>query len=91
MMRKLINRLPPTNLKSRELTNKKESLSNNKPLKVLKSHLLLSLNHSLKEEKKISRKLKITELLPHLPPKNLDKVTILIEEVEPEECKYLLM
>ena len=91
MMRKLINRLPPTSLKSRELTNKKESLSNNKPLKVLKSHLLLSLNHSLKEEKKISRKLKITELLPHLAPKNLNKATILIEEVEPEECKYLLM
>jgi hypothetical protein len=91
MMRKLINRLPPTSLKSRELTNKRESLSNNKPLKVLKSQLLLSLNHSPKEEKKISRKSKITELLPHLAPKNLDKATILIEEVEPEECKYLLM
>lgn len=91
MMRKLINKLPQPKIKSRELTKKRGFLSNNKPLKVLKSQLLLSLNHSLKEEKKISRKLKITELLPHLPPKNLDKVTILIEEVEPEECKDLLI
>jgi len=91
MMRKLINKPPPPKPKSRELTNKRDSLNNSKPLKALKSQLLLSLNHSLKEEKKISRKSKITELLPHLSQKNLDKVTILIEEVALEECKYLLI
>jgi hypothetical protein len=56
MMKKLINRQPPLKPKSRELTNKRDSLSNNKPIKVLKSLLLLLLNHFLKEEKKISRK-----------------------------------
>ena len=91
MMRKLINRLLPMKLKSRELTNKRDSISNNKQTKVLKLVLQLSLNLSLKEEKKMLRRLEITELLPHLPQKSSDKVTILTEEVALEECRYLFI
>lgn len=91
MMRKLINRLLPMKLKSRELTNKRDSISNNKQTKVLKLVVQLSLNLSLKEEKKMLRRLEITELLPHLPQKSSDKVTILTEEVALEECRYLFI
>jgi hypothetical protein len=91
MMRKLINKLPQPKIKSRELTKKRGFLSNNKPLKVLKLVLLLSLNLFLKRERKMPKRLETIGTHLHLVPRNLDKATILIEEVEPEECKDLLI
>ena len=90
MMRKLINRLLPMKIKSRELINKRDSISNSKQLKDLKLVLLLSMSLFLKRERKMPNRLETIDIPPPLLLKSLDKAIILTEEVVPEECKDLL-
>jgi hypothetical protein len=91
MMRKIINKLPPPKIKSRELTKKRGFTSNNRPLKVLKLVLLLLLRLFPKRERKMPNRLETIDTHLHLQPRSLDKATILIEEVELGECKDILI
>jgi len=70
MMRKLINKLPPLKIKSRELIKKRDFTSNNLPLKVLKLVLLLSLSLFLKRERRMSNKLETIDIHLHLLPRS---------------------